>query len=303
MTTPIKPEYLNEGDTIAVVAPAGVVDKNDIDKARSIFESWGLKVKYGKNLFEQEHQFAGADKLRLEDLQDALDDENIKAIMCARGGYGTIRIVDKIDWSNFVSNPKWVLGFSDITILHAKIHTLGVESIHCPMPVNLSKLPDNDPILGQLREVLFQGTLMFANIYHQLNRNGFGRARLIGGNLSVLYSLLGTSLDMDYRDKFLFIEDVGEQLYHVDRMMNSLKLAKKFDELEGLLVGSFTEMEDGNRPFGKSLAQLIFEVTKDYNFPVAFGLPVGHQKNNHPLILGSEIKLEISRQQAKIRFL
>ncbi len=303
MITPIKPEYLNEGDTIAIVAPAGVVDKEDIDRTKIIFESWGLQVKYGKNLFEQNHQFAGTDKQRLDDLQNALDDENIKAIMCARGGYGTIRIVDKLDWSNFLIKPKWVLGFSDITILHAKIHNLGVESIHCPMPINLSKLPENDPILGQLKEVLFQGTLMFANIYHQLNRNGFGRARLIGGNLSILHSLLGTSMDIDYRDKFLFIEDVGEQLYRVDRMLYSLKLAGKFDGLEGLLVGSFTEMEDGKRPFGKSLSQIIYEITEDYSFPVAFGLPVGHQKNNHPLILGSEIKLEINRQQAKIRFL
>jgi muramoyltetrapeptide carboxypeptidase len=303
MSTLIKPAYLQPGDIITIVAPAGVVVKEDIDKAKSIFESWDLQVRYGKNLFKQQGQFSGTDQQRLEDLQEALDDEHVKAVVCARGGYGTIRIIDKIDWSHFVNKPKWVLGYSDITILHAKIHNLGFESIHCPMPVNMAKYSENDPILTQIREVLFFGQLNYANLFHQLNRNGFGRAKIIGGNLSILHSLLGTKYDMDYQGKFLFIEDVGEQLYKIDRMLHSFKLGGKFDELEGMLVGGFTEIEDGKRPFGKSAQEIIYDVTADFNFPVAFGLPIGHQKNNHPLILGAEIKIEIARQQAKIKFL
>lgn len=303
MSTLIKPAYLQPGDIITIVAPAGVVVKEDIDKAKGIFESWDLQVRYGKNLFEQQNQFSGTDEQRLEDLQEAIDDEHVKAIVCARGGYGTIRIIDKIDWSHFVDKPKWVLGYSDITILHAKIHNLGFESIHSPMPVNMAKYSENDPILNQIREALFFGQLNYANLFHQLNRNGFGRAKIIGGNLAILHSLLGTKYDMDYQGKFLFIEDVGEQLYKIDRMLHSFKLAGKFDELEGMLVGGFTEIEDGKRPFGKSAEEIIYDITADYNFPVAFGLPIGHLKNNHPLILGAEIKIEIARQQAKIKFL
>lgn len=303
MSSLIKPAYLEKGDSIAIVAPAGVVIKEEIDKAKQILESWDLNVIYGNNLFNKENQFAGNDKERLEDVQNALDDESIKAIFCARGGYGTIRILDKIDWTNFIAKPKWVLGFSDITLLHAKIHNLGIESIHSPMPINFAKMSEKDPILNQIKEVLFFGQLDYANLYHQLNRNGFGRAKIFGGNLSILYSLLGTSYDIDYKGKFLFIEDVGEQLYKIDRMLHSFRLAGKFDDLEGILVGSFTEMEDTKHHFGKTAQEIIYDITADYNFPVAFGLPIGHKKSNHPIILGAEIKIEIARQQAKIKFL
>lgn len=303
MSTLKKPKFLTTGDTVAIIAPAGFVNRSDVEKSKELFESWGLKVVYGKNLFKQENQFAGSDLQRFSDLQAALDNDDIKAIICARGGYGTVRIIDKLDWTNFVANPKWVLGFSDITVIHSKIHLLGIESIHCPMPINLAKLNAKDPVISQLREVLFTGKLVYANLYHQLNRSGFGRAKVIGGNLSVLHSLIGTPYDIEYHDKFLFIEDVGEQLYKIDRMMHTLKLAGKFDNLEGLLVGGFTEMEDGKHPFGRTAEEIIFDIVSDYNFPVAFGLPIGHQKHNSPLILGSEIRIEISNQQAKFKFL
>ncbi len=303
MSTLIKPAYLEKGDTVAIVAPAGVVVKEEMDKAKKLLESWGLKVLYGENLFKEENQFAGSDSQRLKDFQNVLDDESVKAIFCARGGYGTIRIIDKIDWKNFIAKPKWVLGYSDITVIHAKIHNLGIESIHSPMPINMARMDEKDPILTQIMEVLFYGQLNYANLYHHLNRNGFGRAKIFGGNLSILYSLLGTKYDIDYKGKFLFIEDVNEYFYKVDRILHSFRLAGKFDELEGILVGGFTDMKDDERPFGKNAQEIIYDITADYNFPVAFGLPIGHQKSNHPLILGAEIKLEIARQQAKIKFL
>ena len=239
----INPPYLKKNDKVAIIAPAKKVSPQDIKMAVQILESWGLEVILGKHLFKTYNQFAGTDAERTEDLQMMLDNPEIKAIICARGGYGTTRIVDKLDFSEFVIHPKWLVGFSDITVLHCQIHRLGIESIHGIMPLLFPK--QTEQTIESLRKGLFGENLELHSIHeHSLNRQGETRGLLIGGNLSLFANNIGTPSDIDTKGKILFLEDVSEYLYHLDRMMIHLYRAEKLRNLAGLIIGQFSEIKD-----------------------------------------------------------
>jgi len=296
------PPKLKKGDAIGIVAPASRVEKDYIEQTVKSLTQLGYEVISGENIFSEYNQFAGTDKQRLDDFQLALDNKNIKAIFCARGGYGSIRIADALDFSGFRRFPKWIVGFSDITVFHSLLNgKYQIPSIHAPMPVNFSSLyfQENlqqlDSILkGEMPEVRING--------NTLNRMGTYRGKLVGGNLSILYSLQSTSFEIDTKDSILFIEDVGEQLYHLDRMLNNLRLSRKLKDLKGLIVGGMTAMEDKKRPFGKSTYEIIGEAVKNYIFPVAFDFPAGHIDNNVPFLLGAEIELSVNSDNSYIKY-
>ena len=288
----IKPSYLNKGDTIAIVSTARKISKEEITPAIKLLKSWGLKVVTGKTIALEDHQFAGTDAQRTTDFQLMLDSKNIKAIWCARGGYGTVRIIDKLDFSSFLKNPIWIIGYSDITVLHSYIHNLGVQSLHATMPINVLKNTENSLI--SLKNVLF-GEKESKNFdFSKHNWLGKSEGILVGGNLSILYSLLGSKSNIDIDGKILFIEDLDEYLYHIDRMMLALKRNGYFENLKGLIVGGMTQMHDNTIPFGKTAEDIILDNIREYDFPVCFNFPAGHLDDNTALILGSKVKLEVN---------
>lgn len=289
----IQPATLVSGDSIAIVAPAGKVDKDYIHRFTAIAEEMGLNVILGKNLFCQHYQFAGTDAERLDDFQWALDNEKVKAVICARGGYGAIRLIEKLNWEQFKQQPKWICGFSDITIFHNQVHQLGVQSLHCLMPINVKTHHTKEtPWLKAMFDVLLGKTEHATGVSKPEILDLPNDAVLVGGNLAILCSLMGTPYDIETRDKVLYIEDVGEHLYKVDRMMHSLALAGKLTHIKALLVGSFTEMEDGKRPFGKTVEEIIREHASSYSYPVIFGVESGHQEKNYPIVFGASLKKE-----------
>ncbi len=298
----LTPAFLQPGDTIAITAPARKISPEELQIAIEVFESWGLKVHLSPNLFATNNQFAGTDEQRISDLQGLLDDESVKAIISARGGYGTVRAIDKINFTKFSLSPKWIIGFSDITVLHSHIHKhFGIETVHSLMPINFDLTSDDSKrSIEELRKCLFGENLTYQITGHSLNRNGVSKGVLIGGNLSILYGLQGSSSDIDTNGKILFIEDIDEYLYHVDRMMVSLKRSGKLDNLAGLIVGGFTDMRDNVTPFGKTAEEIISEAVKEYKFPVIFGFPAGHQPLNLPLIFGREVTIEVSDESCLI---
>ncbi|MBN2486489.1 MAG: LD-carboxypeptidase [Bacteroidales bacterium] len=298
----LKPPLLKPGDHVIIIAPAGFVSDDYVHKASKIFESWGLKVLHGENLFMRHNQFSGTDKQRLADLQEALDNDEVSAIICARGGYGTLRIADRLNLSQFIKKPKWLVGFSDITVLHSILTKLGIQSVHSLMPINFSNLPESAMPIELLRQALFEGRLNYTPAPSAYNRQGTEKAVVTGGNLSLLYALTATPFEIDTRNKVLFIEDVGEQLYHLDRMVQSLRLAGKFDQLNGLIVGGLSEMEDKNTPFGQTAEEIVASAAQGYDFPVVFDFPAGHIAENCPVILGSEATLEVTVNSVKISF-
>jgi muramoyltetrapeptide carboxypeptidase len=279
------------------------VEKDYIKKATQSIEKLGYKVSWGKHTFASFHQFAGGDKKRIKDAQEALDSQDVKAIFCARGGYGTIRIIDKLDFSGFKKNLKWMVGFSDVTVFHTHLNcNLGIPSIHAPMPVNFES-PYFNENLGQLNDLLQGKPAEIEFNSDSVNRPGKVRGMLVGGNLSILYSLQATPYELDTTDKILFIEDVGEQLYHLDRMLNNFRLSGKLDKLSGLIVGGLTEMKDKKRPYGKSAAEIVLSAVKSLNIPVAFGFPAGHTQNNNPFLLGVNIELQVLQKSSTIRYI
>ena len=294
---------LKSGDTIGIVAPASVVNKNYIDKTVKSLTELGFKVELGRNIFKEFHQFAGTDEQRKFDFQSALDNNNIKAIFCARGGYGAVRIANQLDFSGFRKCPKWIVGFSDITVFHSILNCrLHIFTAHAPMPVN-SDSPFYMENLNQLSAIL-GGSMPDINFNnHPLNRYGSSRGRLLGGNLSILYSLQSTPFEIETKNNILFIEDVGEQLYHLDRMMNNLLLSDKLSGLKGLIVGGMTSMEDKKRPFGKSAYEIIANIVRQFKFPVAFDFPAGHIDNNIPFVLGTEIELNVTKEKTWVKYL
>jgi muramoyltetrapeptide carboxypeptidase len=298
----LTPAFLQPGDTIAIAAPARKISPEEINTAIEVFEAWGLKVLLSPNLFAISNQYAGTDEQRIADLQMLLDNESVRAIISARGGYGTVRAIDKLDFTKFLLSPKWVIGFSDITVLHSHIHMhFGIETIHSLMPINFNlSSADSKKSIEELRKCLFGENLIYSVQAHLLNRNGVGRGTLIGGNLSILYGLQGSQSDLDTAGKVLFIEDIDEYLYHVDRMMVSLKRSGKLHNLAGLIVGGFTGMRDNETPFGKTAEEIISEAVIDYKFPVVFGFPAGHQPLNLPLIFGREVTIEVSDETCLI---
>ncbi|GAB3930884.1 S66 peptidase family protein [Mucilaginibacter myungsuensis] len=293
--------YLKKGDKIAITCPAKKLPR-PMDPAVKILQDWGLEVIIGETLNASYHQFAGDDDLRAKDMQRFVDDDSIKAIIAARGGYGTIRIIDDVDFSALVHYPKWVVGFSDITILHSHIHAnYGLHTIHGQMPVNV---PDaSSASLTSLRKALFGDDVNYAFSSHTNNRSGIATAPVIGGNLSLLIAVLGSVSDMDYDGKILFLEDVGEYLYSVDRMLRTLKRAGKLNNLAGLIVGGFTELKDNDIPFGFTIADMVMEVVKDFDYPVCFDFPAGHIPNNHAIIFGRDMSLNVREREVTASYI
>jgi muramoyltetrapeptide carboxypeptidase len=289
----ITPSYLKQGDKIGIVATARKISIEEIQPALDILNSWGLEVVLSKNLFNADNQYSGTDSQRAEDLQSMLNDTSIKAIISARGGYGTIRIIDKLDFTTFKKHPKWIIGYSDITVLHSHIHNFGIETIHATMPINFTK---NNEATESLRKTLFGETTNYQIESHPLNKNGIAEGQLIGGNLSLLYALSNSVSDIDTTGKILFIEDLDEYLYHIDRMMMQLKRAGKLNNLAGLIVGGMTDMKDNTIPFGKSAEQIIADTVKEFNYPVCFNFPAGHIDKNLAIYFGRKIKLNIQEK-------
>ena len=299
-TETITPPYLKKGDKVAITCPAKKLPQPMTDAVK-LLESWGLEVVLGETVNASYHQFAGDDELRTKDLQRFIDDDSIKAIFAARGGYGTIRIIDHVDFSSLVQKPKWIIGFSDITLLHAHLFTnYGLQTIHGQMPINI---PDASATsLQTLRSALFGEELSYQIKPKALNRDGQGTGILIGGNLSLLMAIAGSSSDIDYTRKILFIEDVGEYLYAVDRMIRTLDRAGKLKNLVGLIVGGFTDIKDNDIPFGQTVPEIIMEVVKPYNYPVCFDFPAGHIADNQSLALGAKLILSVSNGGVEAKY-
>ena len=297
----IFPDNLQKGDRIRIVAPAGKVKRDTVILGLNLLEDFGFEVTIGNHVFDDHFQYAGTDHQRISDFQEAINDPQTKAIICARGGYGSIRIVGKLDFSPLLKNPKWLVGFSDITIFHSVLNQIGLASIHGTMPAFF--LENNKPSnsLLSLIDILTTGKSSTEIESHPLNRMGKCTGELIGGNLSLLYCLQGTPWQMETKGKILLIEDVSEYLYHLDRMMQNLRLAGRLKNLAGLVVGGFTEIMDNECPFGKSAYEIIQEVVQDFDFPVCFDFPSGHTSKNLSLILGAKYRLEVAETCSLIR--
>lgn len=304
----IRPPYLKKGDTIMILSPAGRLrDRQGVEAGTELANHWGLVVFYGNHLLSKEGSFAGTDGERMGDLQRALDDPSIKAIWAARGGYGTVRIVDGLDFSEFRQNPKWIIGFSDITILHNKLNQLGYQSLHAQMPVTLElENPEQRKSIRSLHRALFGKKLEYKistiDGNKDASREGVGRGQLVGGNLSIVYSMLGSDTNLEMPGKILFLEEVGERLYHIDRMMISLKRAGYFEQCNGLIIGDFKLKENKGNPFGKTLEEIVLEATEGTKFPILFDFPAGHVDDNRALIMGSNVELTVGKKKSKIVF-
>ena len=299
-TTMITPPYLQKGDTVAILATARKHIVKSMQPTIDLLESWGLNVVIGKSIGLEENQLAGSDAQRAADLQEQLDNPNIKAIWCARGGYGTVRVVDLIDFTQFKKSPKWLVGFSDVTVLHNHLNTMGYKSIHGIMPISLAKA--SKEAIESLRLSLFGQPLQYAIDPHPMNRLGKATGELVGGNLSILYSVLGSPSAIDCTDKILYIEDLDEYLYHIDRMMMNLKRNGCLESLKGIIVGSMTDMKDNDIPWGKNALEIVQDVTKQYNIPVIFNFPAGHIHDNRALILGNNVTIEVTENCSTVVF-
>lgn len=288
----LKPPSLIKGDKIGLVAPARKIERHEINKAIDIIEKQGFVPVYDEELFAFENQFAGDDKLRALKIQQMLDDPDIKAIFSVRGGYGSVRIIDLLNFDAFKNQPKWFVGYSDVTVFHSHINSvLETQSLHASMPINF---PENtDKALIGLFEVLQGENPAYITETHPMNRKGIAEGVLTGGNLSVLFSLMGSRSFPEMEGKILFLEDLDEYLYHIDRMMMGLKRAGQLSKLKGLIVGGMTDMNDNEVPFGKTAYEIIQEAVSDYDFPVCFGFPAGHFNDNRPLIMGAKMKLKV----------
>ncbi|MDB5262903.1 MAG: LD-carboxypeptidase [Adhaeribacter sp.] len=295
----IKP--LQVGDKIAIVALARKVAAADLEPAIKILQDWGLEVVLGQTIQESYHQFAGLDEVRLADFQTQLNNDGIKAIFSARGGYGTTRLLDRIDFTHFRMQPKWLIGFSDITALHSHVHNFGLESIHGTMPALFGR-PGSSEAIESLRQLLFGESISYRCPAHELNQNGTGTGRLIGGNLSILITCIGTASDIDTTGKILFLEDLDEYLYHIDRMLVQLDRAGKLINLAGLLVGDMSDMKDNAVPFGKTAYEIIREHAGKYNFPISFGFPTGHEPKNLALVCGRQALLKVEASGTSLQY-
>ncbi|MEZ4852975.1 LD-carboxypeptidase [Flavobacterium sp.] len=297
----IIPPYLQKGDTVAIVCTARKFFPEDAQPAIELLQSWGLQVVLGNTIGLDNCQLGGTDDERAADFQQQLDNSNVKAIWCARGGYGTVRIIDKIDFSNFKKNPKWVIGFSDVTVLHSHINTLNVATMHAIMPFSVPKA--SNEVKETLHKALFGESIQYQITPNVNNRLGNAKGELVGGNLSILYSLLGSKSSIETKNKILFIEDLDEYLYHLDRMLYNIKRNGYFDSIKALLVGGMTDMHDNEIPFGQNAVQIISSITKEYTIPIVFDFPAGHQPDNRTLILGSQVNFEANDNEVSLKFL
>jgi muramoyltetrapeptide carboxypeptidase len=303
---PLKqPSYLKTGDTVAIVAPSGILKNRtgEIEQAKALLKSWGLYAIVGKHVFSKSNHFAGTDDERCEDFQKVLDDPKISAIWCARGGYGSVRILDKLNWEKFKQNPKWIIGYSDITAIHNEVHNEGIESLHAMMCVNLTKnLSDIEMTISTFKNTIFGKPLSYTLEGSSYNKTGNTSGQLVGGNLTMIHTLLGSKSSVDTRNKILFIEEIGEYKYHIDRMLESLKRAGYFDHCKGVIVGDMSKMRTNTTLWGTSIEQLILDALSDYNFPIAFNMPAGHEKDNRALILGRMLELRVGKKETFMSF-
>ena len=283
--------YLHSGSKIVIVAPARKVTLEEMQYAIDWLKEHGFEPVYDERLFAEHHIFAGDDNFRAAVFQEYLDDEKIDAIWFARGGYGSIRIIDKLDFTRFLQHPKWLMGFSDTTVFHGKLNRLGIPSLHSPMPFYFANKT------AEAKQSLFDAMtgrpLQYEIPSNPLNRFGEMEGEIVGGNLSVLYGMIGSNSFPETDEKILFIEEVDEYIYHIDRMMHALQRAGKLAHLKGLVVGGLTQIHDNSDPFGKSVEEVIVEAVEDYDYPVCFGFPAGHFSDNRAFILGLKSRIEV----------
>ena len=295
------PAYLQKGDTVAIVCTARSFTRDEAQEAVLLFESWGLNIVFGSTIDINANQLGGTDEQRTDDLQRMMDDNSIKAIWIARGGYGTVRIIDQLDFSKFIQNPKWVIGFSDITVLHSHIHNLGIATLHAIMPYSVPKALTEAK--ETLRQALFNEDYQIEIPSNSSNKTGNAEGLLVGGNLSIIYSLLGSKSSINTKNKILYLEDLDEYLYHIDRMFYNLKRNGYFDDLNGLIIGGMTDMHDNQIPFGYDVKQIVLDITKEFGFPVCFEFPAGHIPDNRALKLGTKVRLEVNEVETTLRYI
>jgi len=292
------PENLKNGDLVGIIPPAKSIDPLIVDKAVKIIESWGLRVRLSENIGDKFYLFAGRDPIRTSSFQDLLDSEDVKCIFCARGGYGTTRIIDSLDFEKFQTFPKWIVGYSDITVLLLRLNHLGFQGIHGPMPLNFPE-PDAEESIERLRKFLFEGQIEPVHIeVNRHNISGMAQGMLMGGNLSMLVNVLGTPDDFTTEGKILMIEEVDEYLYRIDRMLVQLKRSGKLENLAGLILGHFSQIKHNDEPYGSGIEEIFLDLTSDYNYPICFGAPFGHLMPNYPVPLGNNFQLEVSSTKA-----
>lgn len=296
----IMPEYLKKGDTVGILATARKIDLATLEPGIKLLESWGLKVVIGKTIGKEQNQLAGADWQRATDFQEMLDNPGIKAIWAAKGGYGTVRIVDRIDFTNFKKKPKWVVGFSDVTVLHSHINNMDIGTLHAIMAISAKTATPE--AIESFRKALFGEKLEYHIPAHPFNKNGKAQGELVGGNLSVLYSIQGSKSAVDMKGKILFLEDLDEYLYHIDRMMMNLKRNGSLDGVKGIIIGGMTSMNDNDIPWGKDALEIIQDIVKDLKIPVAYNFPAGHIKDNRALILGKNVTFEVNDKETILKF-
>ncbi|WP_299306278.1 LD-carboxypeptidase [uncultured Psychroserpens sp.] len=305
LITLIQPPYLKAGDTIAIVAPSGILKNrnNEVEQAIALLKSWGLHVVVGKHVFSKDDHFAGTDDERCEDFQKALDDPKISAIWCARGGYGTVRILDKLDYTKFKEHPKWLIGYSDITALHNQFHNEGFQSIHALMCVSLTKdLEEIKETIDTFKATIFGNPVNYTLEGSNYNKVGEASGPLVGGNLTMLHTMLGSKTSIDVSGKILFIEEIGEYKYHIDRMLQSLKRAGYFNNCKGVIVGDMSKLRKNTTLWGTSVEQLVIDALADYDFPIAFNMPAGHEKDNRAMVLGKVIELKVEKGKTTMTF-
>ena len=295
-----KPRYLKKGDKVGIISTARKISEEEVQPAIDKLKEWGLEVIKGDNLHSEYHQFAGTAAQRTNDLQRMLNNKEIKAVFCARGGYGTVQIIDEINWDAFRRNPKWIVGYSDITVLHSHIQRqIGFESIHATMPINFPNNGIDNTAVLSLKSALFHGKNNYHFKGHKYNKTGIVNGKIGGGNLSILYSLIGSNSDLSANTNILFIEDLDEYIYHIDRMMMNMKRNGKLTHIKALVIGGMSDMNDNTIPYGKSAEEIIYDITKEYNFPVCFNFPAGHISDNRAIIMGRNTILEIGENESK----
>ncbi len=293
------PPYLKKGDTIGMVCPAGFMPFEKVQTCVNVLQDWGYNIKVGKTVGGgSATYFSGTDEERLDDFQQMLDDDEIKVVLCARGGYGTGRIIDKIDFKKYRKQPKWIVGYSDITILHSHLYSnYYISSLHAPMAGAFNEEGFKNEFVQSLKNALEGKKIKYQCGIHEFNRKGEAVGELVGGNLALLAHLVGTDSDIKTRGKILFIEDVGEQIYNLDRMMYQLKRSGKLSRLAGLIFGGFTETKDTDRPFGKTVYEILGDIINEYDYPVCFDFPVSHSDRNYALKIGVGYKLKVGKSK------
>lgn len=296
------PPYLQKGDKVVIISPSSKIDKQFLKGAKKRLESWGLKVVMGRHAAGSSGRYAGTIRKRLKDLQDAMDNPTVKAILCSRGGYGAVHLIDKVDFTDFCQQPKWLMGFSDITALHNLFQKNGYASLHSLMARHLTVEPEDDPCTSHLKDILFGTLPTYVCEKHKLNKPGTAKGVLRGGNMAVAYGLRGTPYDIPAEGTVLFIEDVSERPHAIERMMYNLKLGGVLEKLSGLIIGQFTEYEE-DRSLGKELYAALADLVKEYEYPVCFNFPVGHVTNNLPLINGAQVELIVGKKSVELKFI